>query len=98
MSAVPAYLSRLGIEAPPPPTSDMLFLLHHRHLEQVPYENLGIVLGRPPSVDAIASLERIGEVGRAGYCFHHNDEDQLRALHPGMWDAHLAYRASSGRS
>jgi arylamine N-acetyltransferase len=38
----------------------------------VPYENLGIMLGRPASVDAPASLERIGELGRAGYCFHQN--------------------------
>ena len=72
MSAVPGYLRRLGFDVPPPPTLDTLFLLHHRHLGRVPYENLAIMLGRPPSVDAVASLERIAEVGRAGYCFHHN--------------------------
>jgi N-hydroxyarylamine O-acetyltransferase len=57
---------------PPPPTLDALVRIHHRHQERVPYENLGIMLGRPPSVDAVASLERVGELGRAGYCFHHN--------------------------
>ena len=72
MSPTAAYLRRLGFEVPPPPTLDALFLLHHRHLERVPYENLAIMLGRPPSVDAVASLERVGELGRAGYCFHHN--------------------------
>ena len=72
MSATSAYLLRLGIDVPPPPTLDALFLIHRRHLERVPYENLGIMLGRPPSVDAVASLERVGELGRAGYCFHHN--------------------------
>jgi hypothetical protein len=38
----------------------------------VPYENLAIMLGRPPSVDPVASTARVGEVGRAGYCFHQN--------------------------
>jgi N-hydroxyarylamine O-acetyltransferase len=84
MSAVPAYLSRLGIDVPPPPTLDTLFLLHHRHLERVPYENLDIMLGRPQSVDAVASLERIGEVGRAGYCFHHNGSLEVVLLDLGF--------------
>lgn len=66
------YLARLGIDAPLPPTLDTLFLLHERHQERVPYENLGIMLGRPPSVDADSCLDRVGRVGRAGYCFHHN--------------------------
>lgn len=77
MSATAAYLTRLGIDVPPPPTLDSLFLLHQRHLERVPYENLAIMLGRPPSVDAVASLERIGDLGRAGYCFHQNGALEL---------------------
>jgi N-hydroxyarylamine O-acetyltransferase len=77
MSATGAYLRRLGFDIPPPPTLDVLFDLHRRHLEQVPYENLGIMLGQPPSVDAVASLERVGDVGRAGYCFHHNGALEL---------------------
>jgi len=72
-----AYLRRLGIEVPLPPTLDSLFLLHQRHLERVPYENLSIMLGRPPSADAVASLERIGDLGRAGYCFHQNGALEL---------------------
>lgn len=66
------YLRRLGIDAPLPPTLDTLFLIHQRHLEHVPYENLGIMLGLPPSVDPESCLDRVGRVGRAGYCFHHN--------------------------
>ena len=77
MSATAAYLSRLGIEGTPPPTLDVLFRIHRRHLERVPYENLGIMLGTPPSVDAVASLERVGERGRAGYCFHQNGALEL---------------------
>lgn len=77
MSDVAAYLGRLGVDVPPPPTLDALFLLHRRHLERVPYENLASMLGTPPSVDAAASLQRVAEVGRAGYCFHQNGALEL---------------------
>ena len=77
MTGTSVYLRHLGIDVPPPPTLDTLFLLHERHLERVPYENLAIMLGRPPSVDAAASLERVGELGRAGYCFHQNGALEL---------------------
>lgn len=72
MSALDAYLARLGIEDRPPPSIETLREVHRRHVTTVPYENLGIILGRPPSVDPRASLTRVGESGRAGYCFHHN--------------------------
>ena len=77
--ATAAYLHRLGIDphAALPPTLETLGALHRAHLDAVPYENLGIMLanqerGRPPSVDPADSLARIGERGRAGYCFHQN--------------------------
>lgn len=66
------YLRRLGIDEPLPPTLDTLALIHERHLDRVPYENLGIMLGLPPAVDPDMCLDRVGRVGRAGYCFHHN--------------------------
>jgi len=72
--ATEAYLRRLGLDtdAELPPTLETLGALHRAHLDAVPYENLGIMLGRPPSVDPAASLVRVGERGRAGYCFHQN--------------------------
>lgn len=66
------YLRRLGIDEPLPPTLESLRLVHERHLQHVPYENLGIMMGLPPSVDPETCLDRVGRVGRAGYCFHHN--------------------------
>jgi N-hydroxyarylamine O-acetyltransferase len=81
-SVVEAYLSGLGLDSALPPTLESLVRLHRAHLEQVPYENLGIMLGRPPSVDPRDCLERVARVGRAGYCFHQNGafELALRAL------------------
>jgi len=74
------YLGRLGLAERPPPTQDTLVEIHRRHLAAVPYENLGIMLGRPPSVDPAASLARVVETGRAGYCFHQNGAMEV-ALH-----------------
>jgi arylamine N-acetyltransferase len=65
------YLGRLGFDGRPAPTVESLADIHRRHLERIPYENLAIMLGQPPPVDPLASLERIGRVGRAGYCFLH---------------------------
>jgi N-hydroxyarylamine O-acetyltransferase len=70
--ATAAYLRRLGVDGDPSPTYQTLVALHRAHLDAVPYENLGIMLGRSPSVDPGQSLARVGAVGRAGYCFHQN--------------------------
>jgi N-hydroxyarylamine O-acetyltransferase len=79
-----AYLRRLGIDRALPPTLDSLRLIHRRHQAAVPYENLGIMLGPAPSVDPTASLERVGEVGRAGYCLHQNATLELVLLDLGF--------------
>ena len=81
-SALAPYLARLGVSEHPPATLETLVDLHRRHLATVPYENLGIMLGRPPVVDPAASLARVAETGRAGYCFHQNGalETALREL------------------
>jgi arylamine N-acetyltransferase len=72
-----AYLRRLGLDRAPDPTLATLVDLHRRHLVRVPYENLGIMLGEPPSVDPLDSVTRVGEVGRLGYCFHQNGAAEL---------------------
>jgi arylamine N-acetyltransferase len=69
---VTAYLGRLGYADRPGVSVEELADLHRRHLAAVPYENLSIMLGEPPSVDPLDSLGRVAAVGRAGYCFHQN--------------------------
>ncbi|MCB0909768.1 MAG: arylamine N-acetyltransferase, partial [Nocardioidaceae bacterium] len=71
-AALSAYLRRLGFSSAPAPTLDTLVALHRAHLATIPYENLGIMLGSPPSADVTDTVERIAATGRAGYCFHHN--------------------------
>ena len=69
---VSTYLSFLGYDERPGVSVESLTELHRRHLAAVPYENLEIMLGRPPSVAPLDSLARVARVGRAGYCFHQN--------------------------
>jgi N-hydroxyarylamine O-acetyltransferase len=68
---VDAYLARLGLSDPGPPSVAALFALHRAHLERVPYENLEIQLGRPTTVDPYESVARLLR-GRGGYCYHLN--------------------------
>ena len=69
-----AYLERLGLgtDRPLDPSLETLVAVHRAHVQQVPYTNLDIMLGRPPSVAPRDSLERVVRLGRAGYCFHQN--------------------------
>lgn len=69
---VAGYLERLGLDADLPPTIASLTAIHRAHLEQVPYANLEIMLGRPPSATPADSLARLVGTGLAGYCFHQN--------------------------
>jgi N-hydroxyarylamine O-acetyltransferase len=80
--AVTRYLARLGYSASPATTVAGLAGLHRRHMDEVPYENLAIMLGRPDPTNPGETLERIAAGGNAGYCFHHNGafEVVLRAL------------------
>ncbi len=78
-----AYVARLGY-TDPPPTLDTMAALHRAHLEQLPYNNLDIVLGSPQPVDEESCLRQVVETGRSGYCFHQNG-----ALAAGL--RHLGY-------
>jgi N-hydroxyarylamine O-acetyltransferase len=69
---VAAYLRRLGVTDPGPPSVAALHRLHRAHVELVPYENLEIQLDRPTSTDPFESAERVVRHRRGGYCFHLN--------------------------
>jgi len=68
---VTAYLRRLGLAEPEPPSVGALRRLHQAHVERVPHESLEIQLGRPTTVDPGESAQRIVD-GSGGYCFHLN--------------------------
>lgn len=65
------YLRRLGITPSGTPSAEELCALQRAHLERVPYDNVGIQLGRPPGIEPELSVRRF-TAGEGGYCFHLN--------------------------
>lgn len=67
-----AYLARLRVAHPGPPSAAALRALHEAHVERIAYEALEIHLGRPTTVDPHEAAARIVDRRRGGYCFHLN--------------------------
>ena len=68
---VTAYLHRLGVPDPGAPSAEALRRLHVAHVERIPYETVGIALGRPVGIAPEESVARI-VAGWGGYCYHLN--------------------------
>jgi N-hydroxyarylamine O-acetyltransferase len=67
-----AWLRRIGLERPLPPTLGTLRAVVEAHATTIPFENIDVLLGRVPLLD-LASLQRkIVTGGRGGYCFELN--------------------------
>lgn len=67
-----AYLRRIGYVGPAAPTLETLQILHARHAESIPFENLNSLLGRPVRLDVASLQEKLVREGRGGYCFEQN--------------------------
>lgn len=67
-----AYLARIGVRGPCPPTFDTLSRLVAAHAAAIPFENLDPLLGRPVSLDPAAIGRKLVHEGRGGYCLEHN--------------------------
>lgn len=68
---LPAYLTKLGLSAPPEPTLAGLRALHRAHVTTIPFENLEIILGRPVLLDVSSVQDKLVGQRRGGYCFEH---------------------------
>lgn len=66
------YLHRLAIDPPGRPDLDGLRLLHRRHLESVPFENLSIHLDEPIVLDEVELVAKIAVRHRGGFCYELN--------------------------
>lgn len=69
---VNTYFMRLGMSGPLPPTAETLRRLHRSHLEQVPFENLDIHLGRPIVLDKAQLFDKVVRQRRGGFCYELN--------------------------
>jgi N-hydroxyarylamine O-acetyltransferase len=66
---LPAWLQRIGYHGPLQPNLDTLRSVITASSQAIPYENLDVLLGRPPNLD-IASLQQQMVVDRrGGFCF-----------------------------
>ena len=72
-----AYLRRIGLDDPGPPSAAGLAALQRAHVERVPYETIEIQMGRPTTVDPHEAARRIVEGHRGGYCYHLNGSFSL---------------------
>ena len=67
-----AYLHRIGLSKPLPPTLETLAAVHRAHLRAVPYENLDVQLGRPVTIEGPAIFDKIVGSHRGGWCYEMN--------------------------
>jgi N-hydroxyarylamine O-acetyltransferase len=69
---VPAYLNRIAYSGPVAPTLETLRLLHRRHLETVPFENLDILRSKPITMDEESFVRKVVHECRGGFCYELN--------------------------
>lgn len=69
---VAAYLEWIGYGGTPRVDLATLTELQQLHMTAVPFENLDIALGAGVDVDVDASIDKIVEHGRGGWCFELN--------------------------
>jgi N-hydroxyarylamine O-acetyltransferase len=67
-----AYLARLGLAAPPPPTLTTLALLQARHNATFPFETLTTLLRDAVAIDLPSVQHKLLHDGRGGYCYELN--------------------------
>ena len=69
---VAAYLGRIGCPQVTEPSASVLAGLHRAHMLTIPFESYDCALGRPVSVDPLASLAKIVDRRRGGFCYELN--------------------------
>jgi N-hydroxyarylamine O-acetyltransferase len=67
-----AYLNRIGLDGPPKPTLEALSVIIGAHCAAIPYENIDVLLGRPPKLDLASLQAKLVRGKRGGYCFEQN--------------------------
>lgn len=67
-----AYLKRIGWTAPVAPDLATLAGLQRAHVEAIPFENLDVQLGRPPTRDPDAIFAKLVTQRRGGWCYEMN--------------------------
>jgi N-hydroxyarylamine O-acetyltransferase len=77
-----AYLSRIGLHAPPALDEQGLVTLQLAHRRAIAFENFDVIAGKPVAIDSQAVFAKLVTRERGGYCFEQNRlySDMLSAL------------------
>ncbi|WP_432768851.1 MAG: arylamine N-acetyltransferase [Sphingopyxis sp.] len=67
-----AYLARIGLAAPPPPTLAGLTILQAAHQAAIPFEAIDVLTGEGVDLDPQAIAAKLIGARRGGYCFEQN--------------------------
>lgn len=67
-----AYTRRIGFDGALAPTLETLAGLIERHAATIPFENIEVLAGRVPCLDAAALQQKLVQGRRGGYCFEQN--------------------------
>ncbi|HYZ63848.1 MAG TPA: arylamine N-acetyltransferase [Acetobacteraceae bacterium] len=67
-----AYLERIGLSGRPDPTLATLRAVVAAHSATIAYENIDVLLGRPPKLDLASLQAKMVRGKRGGYCFEQN--------------------------
>lgn len=67
-----AYFARIGYAGPRTPTLETLHAIAAHHAAAIPFENLDVLLDRPPRLDPASLEAQLIHARRGGYCFQQN--------------------------
>lgn len=67
-----AYLARIGFVGEPNADLDTLTRMHRGHLQSIPYENLGVLLGEALDFDVERIFDKLVHRRRGGWCYEMN--------------------------
>jgi len=67
-----AYCARIGYTGPRTPTLATLHAIAAHHAAAIPFENLDVLLNRPPRLDPASLVQQLVHARRGGYCFQQN--------------------------
>jgi N-hydroxyarylamine O-acetyltransferase len=66
------YFERIGWTEPVPTTFATVVGLLRAHMTTIPFENLDVLLGKPPSLELDALQAKLIDARRGGYCYEHS--------------------------
>jgi N-hydroxyarylamine O-acetyltransferase len=66
------YFERIGYRGGTQATPETLAELLAAHMRAIPFENLDVLLGRPPQLDLPSLEAKLVDARRGGYCYEHS--------------------------